>query len=541
MARINTNNKIGDYVHYHYKNYEIYGIATRNSSNKRRGSGPVNAYAAQRKLLLSQAQNLIKANNKEEIRSEIESKLNYFRPGQKMPTGDWTEEDLKAIESAIQTAVINKLNGQVLVDWNTMTALNSDYLADIERTEGYNLRSKIGTKGQNDIQAVNDRLDILNRTLNETFSTVQTSTAVKLRKDLNELQQQWEAILKTAKEIGEDANVRIFQRYNKNPGGQTYTLDKRKIITHNNPKFGEDLNTLWNKFKKRIDSYTSGEIGEYYAAIAIQAAKLKGQKVTQELLDDFINYVTSMSEKQLGLVGKERSKVAFSDKNIIGGNLGNRSDHKVNGLFTDFIGGKMRLTSTQDKVDLNLELEGLDVPIAASIKNYSHIGKLGVSVHNGVSIWSLTQEYGNFMNHYLNITARAHDGQNYSAANRYLAKMNEILKLTLTLKAIAGGILKIGKNGFGPQQEAQIFILNDPSGYYHVYLIEDLIKIISKNVNKYVKMENIQPNTTWNQYWVYDNNGPNYKGAFGRIVNLLQELHEEKLHISLLPAVFANL
>jgi len=31
--------------------------------------------------------------------------------------------------------------------------------------------------------------------------------------------------------------------------------------------------------------------------------------------------------------------VAMSVQNVIGGNAGNRPDHVINGLFTDFIGG----------------------------------------------------------------------------------------------------------------------------------------------------------------------------------------------------------
>lgn len=528
---------IGNYIHYHYENYLNYGIGTRGSPNKNYSAA--SAYITQKKRIHKEARELNKDKDKESLRAEIENTLNFFRPGQKMPSGEWTEEDLNQIESAIQAAVINRINGEVIVDWDTMTALNSDYLAQIELTEGQNLRKKIGEKkGVNDIEAVNARLSILNDTLNKTFSSIQNAKVNELRQSLSILQKQWEQILLMNPEGSE--NRSIFQRYIKQPGKETYGLDKRTLVKHGNIEFSKELNKLWNSFKKRINAYASGEIGEYYAAIAVQAAKLKGQKITEDLKQEFINNINKMTEKELGLVGKQRSSVAMSVQNVIGGNAGNRPDHVINGLFTDFIGGQMRLTSTQDKVDLNIQLEGLDTPIAASVKNYSRIGEMGVHVHSGVSILSLTQEYTDFMNHYLNVSVRAAgSSQDYSSANAILPKMNETLKLTMALKAIAGGILKLGKGGFGPSQQAEVFILNDSSGYYSVYFVDDLLDQIMKNINKYVKIDGIEPDTTWKQIWVASqNNKKDYGAAYSRILGVLNQLHRFKLSISLLPTLF---
>ena len=527
---------IGNYIHYHYENYLNYGIGTRGSPNKNYTAA--SAYITQKKRIHKEAKELNKNKDKEQLKAELENILNFFRPGQKMPSGDWTEEDLNQIESAIQAAAINRLKGEVIVDWDTMTALNSDYLAQIERTEGSNLRTKVGEKGINDIKAVNDRLRILNDTLNKTFSSVQNTKAEELRQRLSVLQKQWEEILAMNPEGSKNRST--FQRYMKSPSKTAFTLEERQLVRHNNIEFSKELNNLWNSFKKQINSYASGEIGEYYAAIAVQAAKLKGQKITDDLKQEFINNISKMTEKELGLAGKQRSSVAMSVQNVIGGNAGNRPDHVINGLFTDFIGGQMRLTSTQDKVDLNIQLKGLNTPIAASIKNYSRIGEMGVHIHSGVSILSLTQEYTDFMNHYLNVSVRAAgSSQDYSSANAILPKMNETLKLTMALKAIAGGILKLGKGGFGPSQQAEVFILNDSSGYYSVYFVDDLLDQIMKNINKYVKIDGIEPDTTWKQIWVASqNNKKDYGAAYSRILGVLNQLHRFKLSISLLPTLF---
>lgn len=534
MAKINTSSKIGNYVHYHYQNYLEYGIGTKGSPNKNMSAA--NAYIAQKKRIHKEAKQLNKNKDKEQLKIELENTLNFFRPGQRMPLGDWTEEDLNQIESAIQAAVINKINGEVIVDWDTMTALNSDYLSQIERTEGQNLRKNLSTGGMNNINSINKRIEILNRTLNETFAFVQNKKANELREELSNIEKQWEAIQKS---IDPKNDIRVQNRFQKFEGVESSQMLVKKALGGENG-FAAQLNALWNQFKKRINAYASGEIGEYYAAIAIQAAKLKGQNITEDLKQEFINNINKMTEKELGLVGKQRSSVAMSVQNVIGGNVGNRSDHVINGLFTDFIGGQMRLTSTQDKVDLNIQLEGLEIPIAASIKNYSRIGEMGVHVHSGVSILSLTQEYTDFMNHYLNVSVRARgSSQDYSSANAILPKMNETLKLTMALKAIAGGILKLGKGGFGPSQQAEVFILNDSSGYYSVYFVDDLLEQIMKNINKYVKINGIEPNTTWKQTWVTVQNEKNdYGAAYSRILGVLNQLHKFKLSISLLPALF---
>lgn len=525
---------IGNYVHYHYENYLKYGIGTRGSPNKNYSAA--SAYITQKKRIHKEARELNKNKDKESLRAEIENTLNFFRPGQKMPSGEWTEEDLNQIESAIQAAVINRINGEVIVDWDTMTALNSDYLSQIELTEGQNLRKNLSTGGMNNINSINKRIEILNRTLNETFAFVQNKKANELRKELSKIEKQWEVIQKS---IDPENDIRVQNRFRKYQGIESSKMLISEALGGENG-FAAQLNALWNSFKKRINAYASGEIGEYYAAIAVQAAKLKGQKITDDLKQEFINNINKMTEKELGLAGKQRSSVAMSVQNVIGGNAGNRPDHVINGLFTDFIGGQMRLTSTQDKVDLNIQLEGLDTPIAASIKNYSRIGEMGVHVHSGVSILSLTQEYTDFMNHYLNVSVRATgSSQDYSSANAILPKMNETLKLTMALKAIAGGILKLGKGGFGPSQQAEVFILNDSSGYYSVYFVDDLLDQIMKNINKYVKIDGIESDTTWKQIWVASqNNKKDYGAAYSRILGVLNQLHRFKLSISLLPTLF---
>lgn len=525
---------IGNYIHYHYENYLNYGIGTRGSPNKNYSAA--SAYITQKKRIHKEARELNKNKDKEQLKAELENILNFFRPGQKMPSGDWTEEDLNQIESAIQAAVINRINGEVIVDWDTMTALNSDYLSQIELTEGQNLRKNLSTGGMNNINSINKRIEILNRTLNETFAFVQNKKANELRKELSEIEKQWEVIQKS---IDPENDIRVQNRFRKYQGIESSKMLISEALGGENG-FAAQLNALWNSFKKRINAYASGEIGEYYAAIAVQAAKLKGQKITEDLKQEFINNINKMTEKELGLAGKQRSSVAMSVQNVIGGNAGNRPDHVINGLFTDFIGGQMRLTSTQDKVDLNIQLEGLDTPIAASIKNYSRIGEMGVHVHSGVSILSLTQEYTDFMNHYLNVSVRATgSSQDYSSANAILPKMNETLKLTMALKAIAGGILKLGKGGFGPSQQAEVFILNDSSGYYSVYFVDDLLDQIMKNINKYVKIDGIESDTTWKQIWVASqNNKKDYGAAYSRILGVLNQLHRFKLSISLLPTLF---
>jgi len=108
-------------------------------------------------------------------------------------------------------------------------------------------------------------------------------------------------------------------------------------------------------------------------------------------------------------------------------------------------------------------------------------------VHSGVSILSLMQEDGDFLNHYLNITASVRSDKPESNRVGDWSKVtlaNRILKESMTLRAIAGGILKFNTNtnSFGPNAQAEILILNDNNGMFKVYFIDDLINKIMSDV-----------------------------------------------------------
>lgn len=397
-----------------------------------------------------------------------------------------------------------------------MQAMNINS-SEFQRAGGNTLRSRLSESGINNIQSVNQRIAVLDTTLNSVYEMVNTPNAQLLRNQLSNLRNTWSKIKKEMGIKDDDQTIRF--------------------IKHNNISFIKDLNEMWNSFKREVSSYATGVIGEYYAAIAIQALQLKGQSITKELLDNFVKGIKEKSLSDLGIVGSQSSTRVYSSKYFSATGKGN--NHFQNQLFRDFSGGKFSIDPKQDKVDLQISLSELQ-KINASIKNYNFSPKSMLSVHSGSSILALTQEYTDFMNHYLNVTARTGGIQNYSQANVELKPMNQTLKMMLALKAISGGILKLGNdNSLGFSQQAEVLILNDNSGLYKVYWVDELFNRIINNVNTYLEISGLTDNTTWQQSWVVTKeNTSRYQAAYARINRLLSQLHSFQLRISVKPNIF---
>lgn len=390
--------------------------------------------------------------------------------------------------------------------------------SEFQRVGGDTLRKKLSESGTNSIESINQRIKVLDTTLNDVYKMIKTPKAELLRNKLLQLQGIWK-----------DIQNGLGKKYQKGVIGE--------VIKHNNIGFIKDLNEMWNSFKREVSSYATGIIGEYYAAIAIQALQLKGQSITKKLLDDFVKGIKEKSLSDLGVVGSQGSTRVYSSKYFSATGKGN--NHFQNQLFRDFSGGKFSIEPKQDKVDLQINLSELQ-KINASIKNYNFSPKSMLSVHSGSSILALTQEYTDFMNHYLNVTARTGGIQNYSQANVELKPMNQTLKMTLALKAISGGILKLGNNNsLGFSQQAEVLILNDNSGLYKVYWVDELFNRIINNVNTYLEISGLTDNTTWQQSWIVTKeNTSRYQAAYARINKLLSQLHSFQLKISIKPNIF---
>ena len=508
--------KIGDYIHYHYENYLYYGTGTKNHPEK---GSPEDAYKFQKSYIMLQAKALITGRNKKSVAEEIERDLNYFRPNNQIFDSKWSEEETRKIEDTIKELVLQRVGESEIEITDNLQGLNMNYTGfDKVGAEGLGTLGESGDK--NSIESIQKRLKILTQTLNGVYRDVQNKQVRDLRTKLKNLHQQWH-------QIYSEGNFLKGQGFFKNT----------EFISHENlGGFIKDLNEMWRVIKRQVSADATGKIGEYYAAIAKQAASAKGTKTAQDLINYLETTVAKMNDIQLGVVGKQSSTRVYSSA-FVSTTGGKENSHLINGLFRDFSGGKFNIDPKQDKVDLKIQLDDLS-EINASIKNYNihQDSQFNLKVHSGSSILALTQEYTYFMNHYLNITAQ--NKTEYISFNKPIGPMNQVLRMTLALKAISGGILKLGPQGLGFSEKAEVLILNDNSGLYKVYWVDELMGKIIKNVDTYLEIAGLPDNKTWTQNYVVDKDKSRYQNAYSRINNLLAQLHSFKLEISLKPAIF---
>ena len=167
----------------------------------------------------------------------------------------------------------------------------------------------------------------------------------------------------------------------------------------------------------------------------------------------------------------------------------------------------------------------------ASVKNYNMANTSnGVHVLSGRSVLQLIQEYENFTNYYMNVMVNHPDG---SAPGALQQSAKEALKLTILLKAIAGGT--ITANG-RKNSEADIFIINDNSkGGFKIYTISDILERVNQNLDL-LQVGDIDTLSELDNNYIGTENNSNE--ALVRISGILAQLHQMQLNVSISKAVF---
>lgn len=524
--------KIGSYIHYGFANYIKYGIGTRERPEQGDFS-PQKAFNLQRKIIKENALNMIGSMNKIKIKEEIETKLNFFKykNGTLLNLG-WSDKEIEDLEQRVHEIIAKKLDIEVnSIDWNTLSFKGED----VKNILGKRL-SELGTKSEwNDRSAIRNRLKLLVDLRNRIQKGLtEVKNPQNLINQINELLKNYLSIVNSL-----SYDQKTIKR-------GTFVKDKVQNVRMG--KFGNDfinqLNNIWTQCKGDISSYIKGEVNEMYAGIVSELIKRRSAQEANDFLKeiekDFKNNVKGLVGSKSGAAVMLTSNFAITGKLSEDANQG----HFINNgeAFTNFNGGKAKLHYTKDKVDLEMELqEPIDGGVAnLSLKNYNTITGSHIGVHSGRNILSLVQDYSYFINNYLNITAIPKDqGRGSSAA--LITTANIILKQTMALKGLSGGIWKhyAQSNEIKRNTQAPIFVINDSSGYYKVYFIDDIINLILSNGNL-VNISGINDNTTWKTKWVGSRvyTDPNYNDAFGRINNLLAELRAQEIKISINKAAF---
>lgn len=521
MAR----HEIGDYIHYQFENYEKYGL---NQSIKGLEQNP-NLYAVlneQKKNIKTQIEKRKQKYGNKLNKKDIETQLNFYFDARKGNTSQelknsLTQEELNIIEQAIVEYFGKKMD-KINIDKDTLSSsiISKDFNVGVlkakEKNEGdliqviKNLNRKgLGNNPSVKLSTIENRINSLIE-IRERLVKYDKDNSKKLIDNINNLSNAWKNLQEQLKE----------ENYNK----KTIEVEKHR-------DFIDEINNL-------ISSFLSGSStlhGEYAEAVIVATNYMinaKANEVTGDLLDGVLEAlkknVKGQEKSAKGLLAANFSSDFVDMEQVVAGTTyASTKTRTEQGFFST----KM----TQDKVDVEIQIDGLNIP--ASVKNYnlSNVYYKDVHLLSGRSLIALVQEYGEFVNHYLNIVAE-HGGNRDSSATQIRTAVH-VMKLTILLKAIAGGV----ETNKGRSGEADLFIINDSSeGQFKVYYISDILDIVEKSIDL-LKIEGYDEDSArLSNDFVGKSGDYDRNNARQRISNLLARLHSMALEVSIDKSIFSQ-
>ena len=455
---------IGNYIHYNYLNYLTHGLSVD-------GNSPIDVssiIAEQHAAITAQIRAQIGSGLSEGQIQELEYYLNFFRPksGESLKNNDITQQEKDQVEQALTAAIERNLSKYLndaggITNWTTMNAYSTKRggKGQMTGTNNTELANDPNNNNGNRIGSIQERINNLINTINNVYNGPNKG---ELWAKINQLKLDWEAVLK---ELELDA-VTDANRYVKGLRGSEGISGR--------------LNSLLNEFKSKTLSWIKGEMAEQYAVAAAQIAAEWCSNKTTTTLNELLNQIFDFGGSSFGgnqKVGNQLSAYGLNKDYFGVTGRSNSVDHfSAQGLFTNFSMGEAKLNYTQDKVDVKIQLDGINVN--GSVKNYNLFASKEITLHTGRSILALIQEYGTFVNHYLNVTAMPTGGPSSisEGIDRPIHDMNNLLMLTLATKALAGGIYGVVKSTgiAGFNETAQVFNVNGNDGLFKVYSISKI-------------------------------------------------------------------
>lgn len=507
--------KIGNYVHLYYKNYLKYSLNTPESEKEE---------TPNIQKIFEEQTNLIYKNSKikkENIKvQELEDLLNfYFNPNKNTKLTP-EEENIKKYSPYLIDAVkksLGKAGNKIEVTQELAAkAITGDY-GDILKQADYNF-IKYYKKELNErdwvYKSSMTRLIKELLGLREKIVSNQINNAEGLLEKLNKLNEEWTKIK---------------------------TENKGKWIqvknSENNKTFFDELNNLLGELSLANVTQAGGMIGELGVVGITALANIQ----TGKEVNNIVQYLEEEMSKRIK--GQDRSKKGLKLENFDIEHYVNL-DQVVSG--TSYIkdgktGNYFTTKFTQDKVDIEVEFGG--EKILGSVKNYNLANTKFEDIHllSGRSVLALVQEYGDFVNHFLNIAAEHEDNEN-TEHGEFLNDAIVIMKLTILLKALQGAVFAKDRNGqIGNTATVDVFIINDTSiGRYKVYSINEILNAIEDNIDL-LKTGDFDKMSRLSNDPVDLNEGLNMADARVRISNLLAQLHSMSLQVSIDRQIFTKM
>lgn len=506
--------KIGNYVHLYYKNYLKYSLNTPESGNEE---------TPNIQKIFEEQTNLIYKNSKskkENIKiKELEDLLNfYFNPNKNTKLTP-EEENIKKYSPYLIDAVKESLG----------KAANKININQKLAAEAINGRYDSILK-----QANYDFVNYYKRELNER-DQVYKSSMTRLINELLELREKIASNQsKNAKELSEKIKVFVdqWEEIKKSNIGKWVQVKNSK----NNKTFFDELNKFLSELSLANVTQAGGIIGELGTIGITALANIQ----TGKEVNNVVQYLKEEMSKRIK--GQDRSKKGLLLTNFDTDYV--NLDQVVQG--TNYIkdkntGNYFTTRFTQDKVDIEVEFGG--EKILGSVKNYNLANTKFEDIHllSGRSVLALVQEYGDFVNHFLNIAAEHEDNED-AEHSKILDKAIFVMKLTILLKALQGAVYAKDRNGqTGNTAMVDVFIVNDTSvGKYKVYSINEILDAIENKIS-FLKTGDFDEISRLSNDPVDLNEGLNMADARIRISNLLAQLHSMSLQVSIDRQIFTEI
>lgn len=454
---------IGNYIHYDYQNYKTYGLqrtayrflnddgeivykskANKNSFGLPNRPDSADFLAKKQEILLWTELMKIKSKYSPATLQKLTDKINFFY-GHSSYNGETISKELKKNMENAMLKMLEKENKNLKIDFSNLSISEN-----CDLTEFYqNLEEKQKQKLKELKQISLDTNGLYGKLL----SQIQNFYILRDKLDPKKSQ---ELINSIDNLIEKWKQVRyVFNHKNGN-------IDIKK-------DFLSDLKVISNSFDMKNTIEWKGRILEM--ALGLQEyAIAKGALIgTEELLAFAQKNFNKLAGKksQKGLQKKYFSTFVDFDKLI----------YKTKGwdrkyTVDDF--GLYTVKATYDKVDLTIDIDDMKIPV--SVKNYNLQNTVNIHFLTGKSWIRLVQEYGDFVNHYLNIVPlrKGAKTRKIQAPSNDVNPMLKAMKLTIFLKAIIGR--DIAKKGL--TDTAELLIMNDTTpgkvGQMKVYHIVDL-------------------------------------------------------------------
>lgn len=520
-------NKIGNYIHYEFDNYLKYGISEDDPS-RAMSIEQVNAVFEQQTRSIKRKLKR-QYETKQYDLEKIENVLNFYfslQNGDKdsLLQRNLSEEHLQALHESIIQHIGKKAQG-----------------ADINRRLIQSSMDKGGLSNEvlDSILAEQTRTtrEVINRFLDSNFAKGKTATTTSIETRINFL-------LKLRDSLSSTTNANeIISKINELES--TWTSLKHDMQQNNEKKvvlsegstasfFVNDLNELIASFKQGSTT-VHGDYAEAIVALASYLATV-GASTT---IADFQNDIADILKKSVVANKKSQSTLLQS-------NFDTRYVHietvapESRWVKKDEQGNVFTAHATQDKVDVVLTIDDMNIPV--SVKNYNLGMFSNPDLHflSGTSVLILTQDYASLMNHYLNVGSAHPDKE---APNATLSKAKQAVKLIILLKALEGGVQKRNTETgtISPGDKAELIIINDNSqGRFRVFTLSTILGMIQDRIDDLVKTGDFDKVNLLNNDYQGDKGVPNDLHAQLRISHMLNQLHTMQLSVSIDKDVFRS-